>query len=249
MAADPARVLAWPDSGAVARPAPALAPDPIATRLAALSPDGLDLRAVAPLLGAPRPYGAHKQITAEGGAPVPARAVRSGWVGTTRIFADGRRQIQCLALPGEIIQPLAGYRAPAGLVALTPVTLVTLERSAATEPLGEAMKRSAALHEHYLLNQTARLGRQLAFERVGHLLLELRDRLLLSGCGGEREYPMPLTQEAIADVLGLTSVHVNRTLQVMRRDEMIRIGGGIVTLLNPAALARVADYSPPVALP
>jgi DNA-binding GntR family transcriptional regulator len=58
--------------------------------------------------------------------------------------------------------------------------------------------------------------------------------------------PMPLTQETIADALGLSVVHLNRTLQLLRRDHLIESRAGFVKLLQPEQLADVADFHPPV---
>ena len=69
-----------------------------------------------------------------------------------------------------------------------------------------------------LQDQVVRLGRQTAYERMVHLLLELRERLDTVDMVINNVFPMPLTQEVLADALGLSIVHVNRTLQQIRRD-------------------------------
>jgi CRP-like cAMP-binding protein len=58
--------------------------------------------------------------------------------------------------------------------------------------------------------------------------------------------PMPLTQEVLADVNGLSTVHVNRVLQHLRRDNLVKVGSGQVLLLDPDALASIGNYVPPV---
>jgi CRP-like cAMP-binding protein len=139
---------------------------------------------------------------------------------------------------------------PATIIALTPVTLIDLDglRVPDATLFDEALRRHAMQTLHHLLDATARLGRQSAIERFAHLLLELRDRLLDVGLASARAFPMPLTQEMLADTLGLTSVHVNRTLQVMRQEGLIALAGRDVTLLRPDELMRMADYQSPPAL-
>jgi CRP-like cAMP-binding protein len=81
-----------------------------------------------------------------------------------------------------------------------------------------------------------RLGRLTAYERVAHLVLDIRDRLALVGLAAPDSFPPPLTQETLADVLGLSSVHVNRMLQQLRRDGLV--GAGVRP--RPPADAEVA---------
>ena len=98
----------------------------------------------------------------------------------------------------------------------------------------------------YLLNQLVRVGRQTAYERTAHLILEIHDRLTAVGIADGPTIPMPLTQEIIADALGLSVVHLNRTLQLLRRDHLIESRAGFVKLLQPDQLADLADFHPPV---
>lgn len=72
--------------------------------------------------------------------------------------------------------------------------------------------------------------------------MELCERLDLAGLVTAGQMPFPLTQELIGDALGLTSVHVNRTLQLMRREQMLTTRDRSVTLHDPAALARRVDF-------
>ena len=233
---------------APARPALPAA-SPVLRRLAALSPAFGDRLAGAtwePL----RIYGPSAHILGEGEVPASIRALHSGWAGMVRIFPDGRRQIQHLLLPGDIVAVPFGFGAPSGIVALTSVMLQSIDRlvAAAGQAGSDGLRRCAGLVQRHLLNQTARLGRQSACERLANLLLELRDRLGFVGLGDDRRFPMPLTQDALADMLGLTSVHVNRTLQMMRRDGLISLRGGVVDILDVPALSRLADYRAPLPL-
>ena len=243
------RVTRNGDAGAArARPA-SRAASPIVRRLAALSPAFGDRLAGAtwePL----RIYSPNARILGEGEVPASLRALHSGWAGMVRIFPDGRRQIQHLLLPGDVIAVPFGFGAPFGIVALTSVMLQSIDRlvAAAGQAGSEGLRRCAGLAQHHLLNQTARLGRQSACERLANLFLELRDRLRIVGLGDGRSFPLPLTQDALADMLGLTSVHVNRTLQMMRRDGLISLRGGVVDILDAPALGHLADYRTPLPL-
>ena len=118
-------------------------------------------------------------------------------------------------------------------------------QAGADDGLAEAYAVSNALDQQYLCLHIVRLGRLNAMERIADWLLELRERLNLSGEAPDDSFILPVTQEIIADALGLTSVHVNRTLQAMRRDGLLELRGGAVTLLDVAQLTALADYRPP----
>src|SRR5205807_1744095 len=81
-----------------------------------------------------------------------------------------------------------------------------------------------------------------ALERVAHFLLELLTRLKIIGLADERSFRMPLTQELIADALGLSVPHVNRTLRQLRDDELVSIEGHIVVVRDMEALSALADF-------
>ncbi|WP_338665170.1 Crp/Fnr family transcriptional regulator [Pararoseomonas sp. SCSIO 73927] len=223
-------------------------------------------------LGPPVPFGPFEALLLEGlarparscpagdeigehGAPLRPRLIRSGWAGAVRTLQDGRRQIFRLLLPGDCIGISA---TPAALavsttLALTPLETVELEPVTAAlrdDPerhaaLATAFALEAARAEAGLLDHLMRLGRQTALERTAHLLLELRDRLAAVGLGGVTHFPLPLTQEVLADTLGLSTVHMNRTLQELRRLRLLRLDKGQAELLDPARLAGIADYAPP----
>ena len=222
--------------------------DPLRCRLETLLPGTADAIALGIHRKPTRTVRARREIMREGECPAGTLAIQSGWAAFARHFPDGRRQIQHLLLPGDIVGQGRGVTLTASLLALTPVTLVELDPpTPAAEPLLErAVRRHAALMTQHLLNAVARLGRQSAQERFAHLLLELRDRLRLAGLGDGTRFEMPLTQEMLADTLGLTSVHVNRTLQTMRQQDLVSLREREVGLPDVAALARLADYQPPV---
>jgi CRP-like cAMP-binding protein len=104
------------------------------------------------------------------------------------------------------------------------------------------MVAAEILEDALLLDHAVRLGRLTAFERVAHFLLELQQRLEIAGLGDRQRFPLPLTQEILADALGLSIVHVNRTLQQLRRTGLIELRSGVAILVQPDALAKLCDY-------
>jgi CRP-like cAMP-binding protein len=195
------------------------------------------------------------ELIHEGEALNSPRMLMAGWACRFRTLPDGRRQIFEFILPGDIyglcLRPQA--IALTTSLALTPVVIAdaaALATAITTEVdsypgLTRACYATASLDEAYLLNQLMRVGRQTAFERTAHFILEIHERLGLVGLAGETTVAIPLTQEIMADALGLSVVHLNRTLQQLRRNQLIEFKGGLVRLLQPDRLCEIANFRAP----
>lgn len=173
--------------------------------------------------------------------------VVSGWVSEFRVLPDGRRQIFSFLLPGDTISlGRTGRSGHRGLMAVTNVEIADAAALAATPDASGATALVEALqdHEERLLDHMVRIGRLTAKERVLNLLLELHDRLNAIGLVKEGAFRLPLTQEMFADALGLSVVHINRTLQQLRREGLIVVRRGSVTLSQRHKLAALASYQP-----
>jgi CRP-like cAMP-binding protein len=191
-------------------------------------------------------------LQAEGFASARLRLLVSGWAARTRALPDGRRQIVRLLVPGDLLgfDPSVEGAHSCSTVALTSVRTADLGPTAQAldpeNPENAALRTAitwAARHEQEgLLSQIVRLGRLSAYERTAHLLLELYERLGWAGLSDERTMLMPLTQEMLADTLGLSMVHINRTLQALRRRRLVVSGRGRITLPDPKGLADVCGY-------
>jgi CRP-like cAMP-binding protein len=188
-----------------------------------------------------------EQLVAEGANGIRPRFVVSGWACRQRLMPDGRRQIFSFLLPGDGFG--FTYRpALSSIVALTALETVdaTMVHEAARRGAAPGIARATAaaelLEDALLLDHAVRLGRLTAFERVAHFLLEMQQRLEIIGLGDRQRFPLPLTQEILADALGLSIVHVNRTLQQLRRSGLIELRSGVAILLQPDAMAKLCDY-------
>ncbi|WP_322963645.1 Crp/Fnr family transcriptional regulator [Sphingomonas fuzhouensis] len=219
-----------------ARPVP-----PALIRLSRLAP--LDNAAVAALIDATgrsqllRP---RRDLMVEGRDVASPQLILSGWAARVRILLDGRRQFLNFLLPGDVIglyhhrRPLA----PTSVITLTEVTTCVPPEPGSQPTLDEAYAVAHAMDEAYLLAQIARLGRMNAMERIGDLMLELQERLDMSDLTHGRSFDLPITQETLADALGLTAVHVNRMLQAARRAGDLIWSSRSMTIPDPKALAR-----------
>jgi CRP-like cAMP-binding protein len=188
----------------------------------------------------------HHELFGEGKAMGEPQLILSGWAARVRILPDGGRQILGLLLPGDLIghcyqpHPVA----VSAVVALTDLMICKAPPSENHETLRDAYAVSHAFDEAYLLAQITRLGRMNASDRLADLFLELLERLALAGLAPGYTFHHPLTQEMVADMTGLTTVHVNRTLRAMRRDNEANWSAGQLTLIDPAALAQRVGRSP-----
>jgi CRP-like cAMP-binding protein len=173
--------------------------------------------------------------------------VVSGWISETRILPDGRRQIFAFLLPGDVAAGGSSLLCNRELVAVTNVEIADVGALALGEQsdrLAKSLAEAARLREERLFDHIVRIGRLTAKERVLNLLLELHDRLDAIGLVKEGTFRVPLTQEVFADALGLSVVHINRTLQQLRREGMLTVGRGTVTLHQRNKLAALACYHP-----
>jgi CRP-like cAMP-binding protein len=192
------------------------------------------------------------ELCNDGGRPSQPRIIVDGWAARSRILPDGRRQIFSFLIPGDGmgICTRPNPRALSATVALTPLQTVDaaplhdalLRRDLRCSGLLEAFAIIGGLDEAMLLDHIVRLGRQTAYERTAHLILDLRERLAAVGMVEEDTFVLPLTQELLADALGISVVHVNRTLQQMRRGGLIETKHGRLKVLQPDSLAVIADF-------
>ena len=170
-------------------------------------------------------------------------AVESGWLCRSRTLSDGRRQIIVIFLPGEVcgIKTIFMTHQPDAIEALTPASVRRIRYSEVCDLAGNNfgvamfLAWQLAQDERHLHNWTVRLGRANAEERLSALLIELRNRLSNLGVSSASgTYGLPLTQQQIADHVGLTPVHVGRILRRFRELEMVVIRNGEVFFLNKA---------------
>ena len=200
-----------------------------------------------PKLG--RCHPAHAPISPAGQVQ-PPQVLLSGWACHQRTLRDGRRQIVSFLLPGDVIGSLANpsQRSVCDAQALTAVTvadahpLLKLMADGAASGLTDAARQIDDLSNSALCDQVVRLGRQTAYERVVHLILEFSGRLAAVGQLSDDRFALPLTQEVMADALGLSVVHINRTLQQVRRDRLFDMRSGQVTLRQRELMVALADW-------
>ncbi len=196
----------------------------------------------------------------EGQADGPLYTLLDGWAFSFKTLQEGRRrQILAFLLPGDFIglQQKMDEAATHGVRTLTPVRVCSFRRDALwtlhrqAPSLGYDLTWLAAHSESSVDDNLLSVGRRSAIERVAAMLLDLHSRTsALDPSGDGRSMPFPLTQVHIADAMGLSLVHVNRTLRQLSRLGLYRTcPPGRIALPDPAALAGVAQLRWPLRVP
>ncbi len=169
-------------------------------------------------------------LVVQGAPRLQLFTVLSGILMRYRLLADGRRQILNFLFPGDLIglQEAVELTSVNGIEALTPARLCTFGLSGfrdlivshpqlAYDVIWLAAKEEAALEEHLVA-----LGQRSAKERVAYLALFLVQRAIDTGMAGPgNRVALTVTQSQIADMLGLSLVHTNRTIQTLRKANLI----------------------------
>ena len=174
----------------------------------------------------------------------------AGWAFRYKTLTDGRRQILNFLLPGDLIGLQQGFadNAMHGIEAVTDVSLCVFPRDGLWDlfrqhpSLGYDITWLAAREEGLVDDNLLCVGRRTATERVAMLLMHLYRRLKRLGLAQEGSVEFPINQQHIADALGLSLVHTNKTLRRLSQLGLHEIRNGRLWLLNPKALVRLADY-------
>ncbi len=186
----------------------------------------------------------------EGQTDAPLYTLLQGWAFRFKTLSDGRRQILNFLLAGDFVgvQQKMGDGAAHGVVTLTDSVFCVFRR----DSLWELHRQQPSMgfnvtwltaHEESLVDDTLlSVGRRSAEERIATLLILLFKRAAAlqpdAGAGG---VPFPLTQQHVADGLGLSLVHTNKTLRKLERRGLHRVEDGWLHLRDVKALTRLAD--------
>lgn len=195
---------------------------------------------------------AHRTIIREGERLRHSILLIEGWLARSVDMAAGTRHITELHVPGDFAD-LHGFtlkRLDHDVVALTESIIALVPHGRLTELTDRfphlariywfSTNVDAAIHRQWAVS----LGRRDAVSRMAHLFCELFQRLEVVGKTEGTSYDFPLTQNQLASCLGLTPVHVNRTLQALRQQRLIELQNKRLTILNFDELRKVGEFDP-----
>ena len=202
-------------------------------------------------LGPPRAVKAGEDIVEQGSRPSVCTLILDGWAGRYSTLANGRRQMLALHIPGDFVDlhsfPLKVM--DHGVTTLTDCSIATVphDRIAAITRTDPHLTRllwlltiiDAATLRRWLLAS----GQQPALEHTAHLVCEVFTRLQVAGLAAPgRPFELPLSQEEFGDALGITSVHVSRTLTELRNRNLFSWRKRQAEILDWPALQAVAEF-------
>ncbi|MEE4380762.1 MAG: Crp/Fnr family transcriptional regulator [Pseudomonadales bacterium] len=204
------------------------------------------------LVAEPRCLPAGTLLQEEGGSCTHTWFLLEGWAATHQTLRDGSRQIINLLVPGDSVGLFAALfpRANSTVELLTDARLARVDAPALVELFRESPSLGAALcwlggcDERFLEQQVVRVGRLDAGRRIAHLLLELHVRLRLGGASELEACALPVTQAVIADTLGMSHVHANRSCRRLQRLGLVETAGGQLLLRDRQGLADHSGFDP-----
>lgn len=198
-----------------------------------------------------RSLGPTQYVVREGDKTEHSCLLLSGFAFRSKIVGDGGRQIVAIHIKGDIVDLQNSVLGVAdhNVQALTTIEAALIPRAAILEiaasfpNIGRAMWHDTLVDGSVEREWVANVGRRDARTRMAHLLCEFALRLETAGLGEQCNYELPMTQEQLADCLGLTSVHVNRTLKGLENDGLITRTMRSVKIDSWETLANAGDFN------
>lgn len=199
-----------------------------------------------------RTYEPAAYLVREGESPrLHCRMIVTGFAYRHKLLPNGDRQIVRILLPGDIVdlQQLVLERSDHNVQSLTRTSVleidsIGLRQLAFDRPaVGRAMWadgiREASIGYEHMVNIACRQARP----RVAHLLCDFAVRMEIAGLATGDTYQLPITQEQIGDAVGLTGIHVNRTLKALVAEGLITYRKASLTILDRKRLREVAEFT------
>ncbi|AGB45261.1 cAMP-binding protein [Mesorhizobium australicum WSM2073] len=197
-----------------------------------------------------RDFQANQDIVREGDRPTHSFVILEGLVGSTKLTGEGKRQITSVFVPGDI-PDLHGMHLSVLDCTFTPLTRVRVgfmrhdalraicdQHPSIATVFWRSTLIDAAIYREWVTN----VGRRDAYARMAHILCELIVRLRSMGLIKDHVAELPIRQAELADALGLSAVHVNRTLQDLRGDGLVVTEGSRFHAVDWPGLVRAGDF-------
>jgi CRP-like cAMP-binding protein len=199
-----------------------------------------------------REFGAGEDLVREGEKPTSSILLLDGFAARYSLLDDGRRQIVALHVAGDFVDLhsfiLKTMDHNVGALTRCRIAVVPHEfLQGITERLPHLTRLlwlttliDAAMHREWIVG----MGRRSAFEHLAHLLCELYSRLEVMGLVDGASFNLPLTQADLGDALGLSLVHVNRTVRELRQSGLVTWRATRLTIKDWTGLAKLAQFDP-----
>lgn len=226
---------------------------PVASKLEAFTKlSASDKAALAQISGNVRVIEPRRDLISEGDKPRHVHLVLDGWASRYKTLPDGKRQIVSVFLPGDFCDVnvfVLNYmdhsvgaitRLKVAVISQEEMQALTRGRPRIIQGLWWQELVAMSIQREWTLN----VGQRTAYERIAHLMVELYLRLEAVGRAAHGHCDFPLTQTDLADATGLTPVHVNRTVQELRRDGLIELERKQLHILDLPRIMDAAMFNP-----
>jgi len=209
-----------------------------------------DQKAILSLPGEEVQTDAHRDIVRPGSVSTYSCLVVDGLVGRFDQLANGHRQTTALHIVGDFcdLHSLAVPETGWGIVSLTNTVVRLVPHDAlrkltdSSHDIAMAFWRDTVVDASILAKWNSALGRRDAKARLAHLLCEMGLRFEQAGIGKRCDFELAITQAQLSDVLGVTPVHLNRTMQALRQEGLLETSGSRFRLPNRMRLSQVAQF-------
>jgi CRP-like cAMP-binding protein len=199
-----------------------------------------------------RDYPRGGMIVHQGSRPEESSVLLEGIAFRYKLLPDGARQIVSLQIPGDfvdlhslVLKPIDHAVAAASPARVGHVSHRAMEALLSRYPrVARALMWSMALDGAINREWLTIMGRRSAYEQLAHLFCELYFRMGGAGQVKDGSFGLELTQAELGDVCGLSTVHVNRSLQALRRDGLILLENHCLSIPDIGALVKVAEFDP-----
>ena len=193
---------------------------------------------------------AQTDLVREGDAPKGVFLILEGMACRHNVRANGARQIMAYLVPGDFCDLDVALLDTMDhtIVTLSACKVVCISPKVIAEvmehhpQLARALRMSTLVDEATLREWLMNVGCRSALERVAHLFCELQVRMQVVRVADGNSYDLPITQAGLADTTGLSSVHLNRTMQELRRTGLIKLRQRRLTILDLPRLRTLAEF-------
>jgi CRP-like cAMP-binding protein len=193
---------------------------------------------------------ANQDFVHEGDRPSATCLLLDGLAFRYKVADGGRRQIMAFHLPGDIpdLQSLFLKTMDHSLCTLVPSQVALIKHETMLgiierhPRIGHLLWRDTLIDAAIFREWMVGIGRRPAYTRVAHLLCEFILRMEVIGFSKNHSCELPLSQTVLGDALGLSTVHINRTLQELRRDGLITLQGGTLRAMDWEGLQEAGDF-------
>jgi CRP-like cAMP-binding protein len=199
-----------------------------------------------------REVAADQDLIREGDNPENVLLIMDGFAMRYKLTAEGKRQIFAYLIPGDFcdlhvallskMDHSIGTLSPCRVAHLAPSMIVELteRRPSLTRALWMCSLVDEATLREWLVN----LGQRPASHRIAHLFCEVHERMNAIGLADEGSFELPLTQAELGDTMGLSIVHVNRSLKELREAKLVTLRNERIVIPNVHRLKTYSDFDP-----